>query len=598
LAIARRAAPNSDATYRTQSIWRYFSELDYRRRLPGRQQPPGIADGLVDVHYGYLAYLLSRQPAPRDCRTNDNRCPEEIEWLNASLLAYQRFQQSLRRLYPQFVISLAAYGEDGGRASHDPRATGIGSAYWRDRTLGGCAYLTIRATNGETEGRVAREKLRFRGITARCLVVRAEGFRSEFGAVMGVRASDAERLNQVIFGIAGDVRSATPVIVGEDRATGATHTSWPIRLSSNHDNVFVFTNVNMLPQATLDHDLDVTITAPGSDTSASRESVPTSGGASPPEAPTGELRDDMDGRMERAAPRLTADGPVATGLQRRPGRNEMRVTLRIIPDALNVALEVNGGTGGLEQVLAFGIASGAITASDPVVAAAHRRAAEIDGASIALSFPLIDYGFTGAFDEAEVHFSRAEGHRLEALGPTDSDPGPRRDMRASGHVTIEEYSPAVLRGSFTAELVDPTEDLRGVQPSYAVVRSVEGRFVVASPWREDERLEVGPSASMEFDAMEDMVTIVPGLTPGMNVPGLPTLPQPGSDGSGPSSSSSSSSSVWATPGGCDCSCEAFDRVQEVSDQMSASGRQPSAEEQRIIMCSMQCMNAFAACARR
>jgi hypothetical protein len=365
--------------------------------------------------------------------------------------------------------------------------------------------------------------------------------------------------------------------------------------------VFVFANVNTSPQATLDHDLMVTITAPGSDTSASREGVPTSGGgapSSPQSAPAGGLRDDSHGRMQRASPRLTADGPAAATFQRNPARNEMRVALHIIPDAINLALEVNAGTGGLDQAMAFGARGGVMTASDSVVVAAHRRAAALDGSDIALIFPLIDYGFTGVFNEAEVHFSRAEGHRLEARGPDDSDPGLRRDMRASGRVTIEEYAPDVLRGSFAAQLVDPTENLQGANASYTVVRSVEGTFVVASPWREDERMEVGPSASMEYDAMEDMVTIVPGMTPGMEIPSLPSAPQEGADAAGPSSRAPSSSNVGGTTSACDCSCQAFDRVQELSDRMSASRRQPTPEEQRIIMCSMQCVSAYAACTRR
>lgn len=595
LAIAARNPGGTGPVYETSSFWRYLAELDHRRRLPpGPQLPPGIAADTV--HYGYLAFMLSRQPVPRDCQSDDARCPEEIAWLNASLRGYQRFGQLLRRIYPQFAVALAAYGEEGGRAAAESAASGIGPAYWRLKVFGGCSYA--RLTSDERSVRV-EPTLRFSGVSATCVEVTPEGFGPEVSVVVDVTATDAARLNQIVIGVAGDQRMATPLLTGEDLAAGATRTSWPVRLPSGQSTTLVFANVAPIAQATLDQELTVTLTVPGSDTSASREGVPTNstGNAPPRPSPSGELRDDADGRRVRAGPRLTSNGPATSQFGRRPQRDEMTVSLFIVSDGVNAAFEITGRSGAFNLANAVGAASGALTATDPVVLDAQRRASALDGSRIDLTFPLIDYGFTGVIEEAEVHFSRAQGGRLEAIGPTDADPGPRRDMRPSGRVTIVEYTPEVLRGSFSADLVDPTENLPGgLQPSYAVVRSVEGDFWIASPWREDERMEVGPSASLESDAVDDMVTVIPDLPPGASIPGAPA-PAAGSDAPSPPASSPLGA-IGMGQMSCECSCAAFDRLQELSDDLDRSRREASAEEQALIVCSVQCASSFASCIQR
>lgn len=117
-----------------------------------------------------------------------------------------------------------------------------------------------------------------------------------------------------------------------------------------------------------------------------------------------------------------------------------------------------------------------------------KRTEKMDGSEIVLSIPLIDYGFSGTFQNAsiDVHSSSHSGYT--AIGPADALPGPGNGYPLSGIVDIEEYTPWIMRGAFSAELVKrEPQKLLGDDEARQVMATISGRFNIASPWKGDNR---------------------------------------------------------------------------------------------------------------
>jgi hypothetical protein len=110
----------------------------------------------------------------------------------------------------------------------------------------------------------------------------------------------------------------------------------------------------------------------------------------------------------------------------------------------------------------------------------------LDGSKIRIELPRIEYGFTGVIDNASFFVRKAHGgdDNYLAYGPTASV-GMRMFHRPpNGKVTIDEYQPGVLTGSFHADLIDEANP--GPDEAPIVARTIDGRFLVSSPWRGDE----------------------------------------------------------------------------------------------------------------
>ncbi len=254
LAIARRNPGGVGPPYDTASFWRYLAERGHINLTAGPTVRPGIADPAGAVHYGYLASLLSNPPQPRDCRTNDDRCPLEIQWLNAGLLGFDDIQQPLRKVFAEFAVTVAAFGDPGGRAQAENDASPLGADSWRGDVLD-CIKTTVDGPIQEH-----RTTLRLRGVSARCIVV-PEFFKNESEVFVEARATKSELLDQVVFGLAGDPKSATPMLTDDARARAETTTVWPVRLTPGRDNVLVFANVALDAPKTEDQELEIIISA-------------------------------------------------------------------------------------------------------------------------------------------------------------------------------------------------------------------------------------------------------------------------------------------------------------------------------------------------
>ena len=247
-----------------------------------------------------------------------------------------------------------------------------------------------------------------------------------------------------------------------------------------------------------------------------------------------------------------------------------RITLALMPGmwgSLDYATTQGGSVGQvLNAMKGMGQAGTATTLNDLAAEADSR-----DGSSITLVIPLIDYGFTGAFNNAAISMNRAHqsshGGIYQAIGPADAMPGPEKGFPLTGTVIIEEYSSTVLRGSFSGGMVDVSEaDLSADDPVLPVLVNLSGSFNVIVPWRGDDRSVVRLSEDVGKGVRQDVRVVMGGAegsavdshsstTPEFSIPGMDQQTGAGRP--------------------CDCSCNAA---------ASASGA-----------CKLACEGTFQAC---
>ncbi|MDP6952826.1 MAG: hypothetical protein QGF53_08705, partial [Alphaproteobacteria bacterium] len=115
------------------------------------------------------------------------------------------------------------------------------------------------------------------------------------------------------------------------------------------------------------------------------------------------------------------------------------------------------------------------TGCGPVTAISLYPAADMTQRALQIVIPAIEYGFSGTADNAQITLADADGP-------------------LSGHVTIEEYTPFMLRGSFSAE------------------RHIVGTFSVAAPWQGDPRSVSLSASDTADDIRQDLVERFPSLS--------------------------------------------------------------------------------------
>ncbi len=116
---------------------------------------------------------------------------------------------------------------------------------------------------------------------------------------------------------------------------------------------------------------------------------------------------------------------------------------------------------------------------------------------IKIVFPMIDYGYSGTFNNILITTS-SSGLKLKTAKKDEFSEG---HTGFTGTITIEEYSPYVMKGSYSGELysyVGTNAPYRGPLPSkrekqikISATGSVNGEFNILSPWKGDARMNDG-----------------------------------------------------------------------------------------------------------
>lgn len=226
----------------------------------------------------------------------------------------------------------------------------------------------------------------------------------------------------------------------------------------------------------------------------------------------------------------------------------MSIRLELMPGMYGSMQHTTTQGGALAQLMSM--LSGMQGASDAgTLEALAREADSVDGSTITIAIPLIDYGFSGSFSNASIAMNRANSSEnpgnYQAVGPADSEPGGEVAFPLSGKVTIDEYTPTILRGSFSGGMVDLSQaDISGDNPVLPIHKNLSGTFNIIAPWRGDDRARLNLAEKSAQAVIGDVNQAFPGA--------LTTA-----RADTPTGNPSGNSGIIGSPlagNSCDCSC--------------------------------------------
>jgi hypothetical protein len=227
-----------------------------------------------------------------------------------------------------------------------------------------------------------------------------------------------------------------------------------------------------------------------------------------------------------------------------------------------------GGAFGQFTSMLMGVASVGPQESGAMMEEALKEYRSIEAAYVGITLPLIDYGFTGSFNNAALTVKGRGDAVYKAIGPQDIQPGPGTAYPLAGKVTIEEYTPLVMRGRFSGDLVDINNlQLIGDDPALPIYKHIEGRFQIVATWSGDERIVASPAEDPVESVKKDMEEMMGGLS----LEAVQAMAAP--PGTGASTGEGGSGGAIST----ECTCEC--KMRESADEL----------------CELFCEAEFAAC---
>jgi len=575
--------------YDTASFWMWLAEqYKTKDRLPPIENP-----GAKGRDFSYIHKFLETDASDEaDSLFFDDPTEAEImTWLDVSLRFH--FRTTLPRAYADFVTSYAAYVP--GRSKSEI----IDGESWRKQVLGGCPQLEL----SEAEP-IGYTTLDFKAIASRCveigldtrdkvqLVIVGRGLGPSPArkalAGMSVGVPGTSQIRQAdLFELGGpDQPNALPPNQSGSFAGHDVMASWTVCFDPQVDEAIVIANVSGVGSEQL-HKGEVEFAIMHADWYASLTNVG-------PQLSEAELVLDCDGKLKKTFAATAEQGAAtdaekaydkvksdlagvsthtmsAASVGRSPNEHPCgqpfqwiacgpmtRVSLRLAPGTFGDLAATSGRGGLLAQMTGMLQASGQAVL-DGSYQAWLERVTEIPGHEIRLHFPLIDYGFTGTFNNAYITAQMPGRKALESIGPTDAIPGPGTRFPLNGTVTVTEYSPEIMRGSFSGTMVygedhDPSSPNQ--QQTLPVRHELKGDFVVAAPILNDRRIRrLDPHEYQDFRA--DLELIFPGLQ-GLLENGAPAGAV--SLASDPAAGLSASASTGRR---CDCSCNYSDTASSV-----------------------------------
>jgi hypothetical protein len=512
-----------DLTYRTASLWRYIGEQHAAAKM---NQRPGTEP--IDPDYSYLVKVYEQR------FEGPNTTQADLRWLDAGLRNATGL--GLSRLYASFVATFSSYVPV--RLTKPPSGSAEEAEdNWLNFVFGLCPEISLseRATSGSTD-----TALRKNG--SRCFKVNTSG--DGFADIsIHTRAETVEALRALQIGTSGGSKIGPAQIVSSP-AGGGYLGHWRFRIPAGTYNVFIVSNMAGDPTKTINQDLTFTITSSQWDSSMTTprpEDYPgpkqnnntrtngankTTSPAPARKAATGELKAGLNALSNQTALGASANferdrAPCAGDFAAAGCGPVTGINLTLTPGAIGDTTVISGAGGVLGQFMSqiSAIADNGAFQTDSGWKAAAEEIRDTEGSYVKIVIPAIEYGFTGSFSNAAISVNSgtgADGLRHEdyrALGPEDSIPGRGREFRQSGRVTIDEFTPFVLRGSFEAGLTDLSrvefteEDL---DPTLPVFRTVRGNFSIAAPWEGDSDVVVYYQPPLD-SAEQDMVQAFPGI---------------------------------------------------------------------------------------
>ncbi|RLQ20508.1 hypothetical protein DWB85_17310 [Seongchinamella sediminis] len=476
-----------NAGYASSSFWRFVADA-YPKGwnimvAAGRRGPPGLLD------------LPLSGPGWR----------AEVDWLDQGLRA--RFNYGLDAIYGSFaghfVHSVPPYARYKGKGAESQAVMD----HWTNLLYEQCASVDL------SSGRPQKVSLDIAELGARCLWVEPTG---KAGAVQVTFQAAHDDL-----GLLQDVwisRPGTTLLVRAS-STGELPNGSPRYISSWKDfpqegserTLYVISNVARKPSESKPRKIELTVSLPNNQNSA-RPPMPPRKYATAPGKPAfnkhaktlgrrqSETRKMINQQMNYDKKSLSDEVSTATEVSRHPDKPDCAepfkyqacgpttsILLTIMPGTYSAPGQVNAQGGMASQVMGGLQAMAQTSAFDSmeVMTELNARIKTINGSTVNIATPLFDYGFSGTFDNAQISVMMRDEKRLSAIGPPDAN----GRTRLTGRVTITEYTPFTLRGSFVAPLAEFVESPSG-PARYRRRETVTGTFTSVAPWQADERVKV------------------------------------------------------------------------------------------------------------
>ncbi|HKJ17994.1 MAG TPA: hypothetical protein VJ984_11625 [Xanthomonadales bacterium] len=558
--------------YRTSSFWRFLADVHPKGWnifvSAGRPGPPGLLDISMEGSRGWR---------------------REVNWIDKGLRG--KFNYGLDAMYSSFVgwfvYSIPPYSSFENRP---PESLEVVDE-WAKLLFEECETIDLRIEP------MRKVSLELKGLASKCIWVEQTGTPGAQSLMFQVAHDDLDVLRDIWISKPGTTLQVRGSHTGELPGGPARFiTTWAeFTQDGGKPNLYVISNVARKPDQSKPREFELTASIPSNKVST-RGELPARKHVPAPEKPAHEKHARTRNRREADTRKmvneqinedkksLTEHAVGGTRVSRSlnepncdepfrydPCGPQMHISLTVAPGNYLSLGQASAQGGAAGQVMGSLQAMAQTSAFDTmeVVPEMQAKISAIDGSSVSISTPLFDYGFSGSFSNALISVTMRNDERLSSRGAMDSN------CRAplTGQVTIEEYTPFIVRGSFSARVVDfgqPPEN--SCQAPITRSESVSGTFASVAPWREDERVVVmNDSEEVMREEIMNALGVPAGMANRLTEDGNPGSQDPGGTGS---SSGSSSGGGFLDP---DCSCECENR--EAADEL----------------CEFFCEVEFAAC---
>jgi len=555
--------------YGASSFWRFLADSHTTGWVNLLNKSSGTKAGLLDKP------LTSTSKNWRD----------EVTWLNQGLRS--KFSHNLREMYGLFVNNFAFRLAPFNRYQGSPAKDNLD--HWAGVLFGPCESIDLSG------GGKKDFNLKIKGLATACVWVEPVGIEGPVQISFIARNDDPELLQDISVGLAGTTLLTRPNPISHTPYAATQYVaSWPdLAQNGATRNLYLFTNLATDPSRSTEHELTVTAVLPGNDNSA-RGSLPLPPQSAPrPQEPTYKRHAKKLSQQKKATTQmvhrqmqldkksLNPHVSSSTQVRRYPNNRpcsepfkyqacgaHMSISLAAMPGTYIVPAQTNTTGGAAGQVF-----SGMQAMSQTSLFDTQERITDlvavldtVDGSEVSIQFPMVDYGYAGTQEPAAITVTMAGGKKLSAIGPPDNT----QQSPLTGKVTIEEYSPAVMIGSFVAPLGEFVEGTGG-EGVYQSRGTVTGRFTSAKPFLADERARpIMDSIEQMTDDIANAMGIDAEYARSIMNSETPNGPPTSSQGA-----SGSSSGGGMVGGDCTCECET----------------KPLADE----LCAFFCEEEFAAC---
>jgi hypothetical protein len=504
--------------YLTSSFWRYLAEEDYASR--GGQQHQGSAATLDNIalpateNYEYLANFFNQpwgvHPGPAG----------QLTWLNKRMLGETHIRGSLAHLYPKFVASFADHmnkriGPKLGPGSPDREHK------WLEQIFTDCD-----SAGSVANGASISLNIRVKPIAARCFKVNVLPGALKKNVIIQAMHDDKSLLQQLQIGLPDGSDVRIPVIKSFNEDQPPHIAIWSFPTFFGNTGTYIISNVARNPASTKAVDLQFHLST--SDWDANMLALPPAGPPPPPppadkKRPTQKKmqKEALDEIIKNPVENLQAVSRVERDRDKPTGNCEgLKLRLNLCGPQLEIKLSVSPFPGGQLDLTLSPATLSAQTAtmlygdlSNPMESmnAFQNAVLELDTAlegmdasKVNISVPLVDYGFSGSFQNARIKVSKAntKDHGYSAYGPSVG----RYSQPPNGKVTITNYSHLAIEGTFSAGLVD--ESLRESTENPVVARTISGRFFIPAPTLYDRDFELS-TEQMEEQMIQSMIQSAP-----------------------------------------------------------------------------------------